>query len=149
MKTHGEVRKINGKRVASLEYRSWQMMKNRCLNPRAHDYSYYGVRGITVCKRWHKFENFLADMGRKPTAQHTLERRNNDGNYTKRNCYWATRKTQARNRRGSFHTCNLKTARRIRKLYATKKYYQAALAKRFGITQSQVSQITRNTCWAE
>lgn len=96
--THGEVRLVNGKRVASPEYRSWQMMKNRCLNIRARDYAYYGGRGITVCKAWLRFENFLTDMGRKPTPEHTLERKNVNKNYTPSNCVWATRETQARNR---------------------------------------------------
>lgn len=96
--THGEVRRINGKRVATPEYRSWQMMKNRCLNPKARDYPYYGGRGITFCKAWERYENFLADMGRKPTTAHTLERKNVDRNYTPSNCVWATRETQSRNR---------------------------------------------------
>lgn len=97
-KTHGEIQRIDGKRVASPEYRSWQMMRNRCNNPKARDYPYYGGRGITICKRWDKFENFLADMGRRPAAAYTLERKRTNGNYTPRNCIWATRETQARNR---------------------------------------------------
>lgn len=97
-KTHGEIQRIDGKRVASPEYRSWQMMRNRCNNPRARDYAYYGGRGIRICKRWDAFENFLADLGRKPTVLHTLERKKTNGNYTPGNCCWATRETQARNR---------------------------------------------------
>jgi hypothetical protein len=90
---------VNGKRVASPEYRSWQMMKNRCLNPKARDYVYYGARGITVCKRWaDSFDAFLQDMGRKPTPLHTLDRKNPDGGYNPRNCRWATREEQSRNR---------------------------------------------------
>lgn len=91
-------RQIGGKRVASPEYRSWQMMKNRCLNPRATDYAYYGERGITICSEWMEFREFFKDMGPKPTKLHTLERRDNDKNYCKENCLWATRKQQARNR---------------------------------------------------
>lgn len=94
----GEVRQINGKRVATPEYRSWQMMKNRCLNPKARDYAYYGGRGIKVCQRWLRYDAFLADMGRKPTPAHTLERKRVHGNYCPSNCIWATRTTQARNR---------------------------------------------------
>jgi len=94
----GEVRQVNGKRVASPEYRSWQMMKNRCLNPNATDWEYYGARGITVCQRWHDFDYFLEDMGRRPTPKHTLERKESNGPYNKKNCIWATRQQQARNR---------------------------------------------------
>lgn len=98
-KSHGEVSLVNGKRVASPEYRSWQMMKNRCLNPRAHDFVYYGGRGITICKKWREsFEAFLADMGRRPSALHTLDRKDANKNYTPSNCRWATRQEQSRNR---------------------------------------------------
>lgn len=90
---------INGKRVASAEYRSWQMMKNRCLNPKAIDYSYYGGRGITVCPEWvESFDNFFMDMGPKPSEGLTLDRKDGNGQYCKENCQWATRLEQARNR---------------------------------------------------
>ena len=98
-KTHGEVRSVAGRRVATPEYRSWQMMKNRCHNPKARDYKYYGARGITVCKRWRdSYEAFLVDMGRKPSPLHTLDRKNSDKGYTPSNCRWATREEQSRNR---------------------------------------------------
>jgi len=98
-KPAGEVKLVNGVRVATPEYRSWQMMKNRCHNPKARDYAYYGGRGISVCKKWRdSFATFLQDMGRRPTPKHTLDRINTDKNYTPSNCRWATRETQARNR---------------------------------------------------
>lgn len=96
--THGEVKLVGGKRIATPEYRSWQMMKNRCLNPKARDFQYYGGRGIRIAEVWLQFENFLADMGRRPSSTHTLERLDSDGDYTPANCVWATRKVQARNR---------------------------------------------------
>lgn len=99
MTTHGEVKKINGKRVATPEYRAWQLMKNRCMNQKAADYKYYGGRGIAMDPRWGQYENFLADMGRKPSSELTLDRVDGDGNYCKDNCRWATRQTQARNRK--------------------------------------------------
>ena len=94
----GEVKYINGKRVASPEYRTWQMMRNRCLNPNAQDYEYYGGRGITICDQWSTFDGFLADMGRRPAPEYTLDRINSDGDYGPSNCRWATRKEQSRNR---------------------------------------------------
>lgn len=97
--THGHVKKINGKRIATPEYRSWQLMRNRCLNQTSTDYKYYGGRGITIDRAWDKFESFLADMGLRPDKGFTLDRIDSDGPYTKANCRWATRQTQARNRK--------------------------------------------------
>jgi hypothetical protein len=75
-------------------------MMTRCNNPNVKAYKNYGGRGITVCKRWQEsFANFLADMGEKPAPHLTLERCHNDKGYSKSNCYWATRKAQAANKR--------------------------------------------------
>jgi len=84
------------------EYGSWNSMKSRCLNPNYPKYKSYGARGITICDRWvNSFENFLADMGEKPSPNHTIERSNVDGNYNKENCYWATSKQQGMNKRNT------------------------------------------------
>lgn len=84
----------------SRAYNSWSGMFQRCENPNCEKYPDYGGRGIIVCKRWQTFENFYADMGDPPVG-HTLDRRNNDGNYEPGNCRWATVKVQQNNRRVS------------------------------------------------
>lgn len=90
-KTHGM--------TLSKTYISWRSMKTRCLNKNQECYKHYGGRGITVCKRWMTFENFLADMGQAPPGL-TLDRYpNNNGNYEPGNCRWATMSEQKNNTR--------------------------------------------------
>lgn len=83
------------------EYRSWLSMIQRCTNANSKVYTQHGARGIKVCARWrHSFENFYADMGLRPSDEHSLDRYpNNDGNYEPGNCRWATMQEQSRNRR--------------------------------------------------
>lgn len=86
----------------SPEYSIWCGIKKRCYDQNEVFFCNYGGRGIKVCERWlHSFENFLSDMGIRPTNKHSIERRNNDGDYEPDNCYWATRDEQARNKRNN------------------------------------------------
>ncbi len=82
----------------SPTYNSWNMMKKRCNNPKATGYEYYGGRGIHVCERWNKFENFLEDMGIRPEGT-TLDRIDPDKDYSPENCRWADKQTQMNNQR--------------------------------------------------
>lgn len=96
MRTHGHCGR--GSSTTTAEYFIWQQMKNRCLNPKCKRYPLYGGRGIGICERWLKFENFFADMGKRPVKR-SLERKNNDLGYDPDNCKWATQTEQMRNTR--------------------------------------------------
>lgn len=85
-------------RKPSPEYNSWRGMRERCLDPKSKSYPRYGGRGISVCDRWlgaDGFANFLADMGLKPTPEHSIDRLDPNGNYEPANCRWATKQQQA------------------------------------------------------
>lgn len=96
-RSHG----LASKGTRSPEYEVWRTMRARCANPNVPCYEYYGGRGIKVCERWSSFANFIADMGARPTAEHSIDRRDVNGDYTPSNCEWVTAKHQQRNRRNN------------------------------------------------
>jgi hypothetical protein len=96
--THGASIDQRKGRPVDAEYLVLQQMKQRCFNPKHAAYPGYGGRGITICKRWMKYENFLEDMGRRPSGL-SIERINNDRGYSPGNCKWGTKSEQSRNQR--------------------------------------------------
>ncbi len=101
--THGETSGRN----RSPEFRAWQNMLKRCSNENHPQFKDWGGRGITVCERWRVFEPFLADMGRRPSALHSIDRIDVDGNYEPSNCRWATKDVQQHNHRPRSNTGHL------------------------------------------
>ncbi|MEV5703041.1 AP2 domain-containing protein [Streptomyces anthocyanicus] len=96
---HNATHRMTGSRL----YGTWKNMLNRTTNPNTKGYTYYGGRGITVCERWRKFENFYADMG--PTFRDglSLDRIDSNGNYEPANCRWVDLPEQNRNKRSNVH----------------------------------------------
>lgn len=97
---HREAVTSHGK-ARSPTYKIWTAILQRCTNPRATGFQYYGGRGISVCERWLSFENFLADMGEQPEKRWSIDRINVNGNYEPTNCRWITMAAQQLNRRNN------------------------------------------------
>lgn len=91
--THGMIR--------TPEYKAWCNMRNRCKNPNNPEYKNYGARNVGICPTWDDFRQFYADLGPRPSKDHSLDRIDNDAGYSKANCRWGTRKQQNRNKRSN------------------------------------------------
>lgn len=136
----------------TAEYRAWQGAKNRCRYSSREGYSRYGGRGIVMCDRWkNSFENFLEDMGKRPSRRHSLDRRNNNGDYEPGNCRWATPKQQANNKTHGRALRKL-TDQQVREIKvdlseATKTLRQ--IAANYGISKFAIYDIQRGRTWKE
>lgn len=127
-------------------YTSWCDMIQRCTNPKREKYARYGGRGITVCRRWmDSFENFLADMGERPTGT-TIDRIDNDGNYEPDNCRWSSPREQSIN--SSKTKLSEQQVREIQNLAASGES-QRDIARRFGVTDGHVNNIIAHRAWRD
>lgn len=125
-------------------YNCWKHMRGRCLRVSHQDFKYYGGRGIKVCRRWESFANFIADMGPRPGPGYSIERRKNDGDYTPKNCYWATRREQGRNTRTV--KLNSEEVRQIR-VFLRERIPQTTIARVYKISSKLISAINRGRAW--
>ena len=132
------------------EYTVWKSMRQRCNDTKHKSYKDYGGRGIKVCDRWlNSFDNFIADMGFKPTVTSTIERLNVNSNYEPDNCIWLEAKYQGRNRRTN--TLNNHKVKLIKTLINLniKPRYIVSLLNIYNISKEHVKVIKAGKTWAD
>lgn len=129
-------------------YSTWKGMHYRCYSEQSKSYKNYGGRGIKVCEEWHDLNNFIewGETNRRPTKKHTLDRIDNDGDYTPENCRWATPKQQARNTRAN--KLNDTIVKDIKRLYK-KHNNQREVARVLGISYKLVYLVVNNKTWED
>lgn len=126
-------------------YKTWKAMRQRCNDPKKDKYEYYGGRGIKVCARWDNFENFLSDMGERPSPNHQVDRYPDpDGDYSPSNCRWATREENMRNSTVAKLTIDEVDYIRLMLKYGAK---NRELADVFSIHIDSVRNIGSRTTW--
>jgi len=125
-------------------------MRDRCRNRNNNRFKYYGGRGIQVCERWAVFKNFLEDMGPRPDGKYSIDRIDNDGDYTPQNCRWSDLHTQARNKSNAKLT--MKDAKYIRGVYKPgigSPTNMSRLAEKFGVHRPHIQKVLRHEIWKE
>ena len=134
--------KIHGG-TGTPEHRAWSNMIERCGTESHQNYANYGGRGITVCDLWlNSFENFLADVGPRPSPQHSIDRYpDNNGNYEPGNVRWATKKQQSQNTRST------KLTREAVDKIRSSNSSQSNLAREFGVNPSNISRVRSGEAW--
>ena len=134
-------------KTGTPELSAWEHMMQRCYNPNCRAFKNYGGRGIIVCDRWHESVNFLEDMGPRPSSKHSLERKENNGNYEPDNCEWMLHKYQPRNRRTN--KLSMANVREARRLWEHTGLTLGELARKFEVSRSHMSHVLNNGYWKE
>lgn len=142
---NSQIKKTHGK-YGTPVYNSWQAIKQRCLNSNDKDYSQWGGKGITLQESWLDFNNFYSHVGDSPGPGYSIDRINNEGNYTEGNVRWATPTEQTRN-----SSCTKLDIYKVREVRSKSQAgaSQSTLCKEYSLSQAQISRIINYVNWKE